>query len=437
MGGPGTSLLGASRIFWRGFAGPPRQRQWVGPRYDPCRSSSLVQVGDAEQSSDTDKSCWNLHSECLLSCHSQNWPAMGLRPSFPRSEGLITRTLAATTVHPVRPALSDLLCHRGVGPVVSSGPQLAGGTVRRKTTNGAFARQVLRPIRGTTWSRLLEVLSSITSLVLFVGAVVGLHEHSPAWAIVLVVWFAILATTAFGLLWLQEHRAWRRTRYAAAVDEVHGALHAIRDGAAALLLRDASATDVIDDLANALTALASAFTIITGQKCRATIKEVSRARSETGAPVVIDPHDDDQLRGLEVTTMARSSRIETQADHLRHFVDQNTDFESLFKNPGQRWFVSNNLMTLEHYKNSSWHGDGPRDYQSTCVWPIQKRDAFGNTKHDILGFLCVDSQGTGIFDERFDFWVGAGIADALYPVLKMLHRQAEGIRYVPDVGKVV
>jgi hypothetical protein len=37
--------------------------------------------------------------------------------------------------------------------------------------------------------------------------------------------------------------------------------------------------------------------------------------------------------------------------------------------------------------------------------------------------LCVDSLETDIFDPRFDFWVGAAFADALYSVLKLLHKQ--------------
>jgi hypothetical protein len=298
--------------------------------------------------------------------------------------------------------------------------------------NRGFAQQALKPVRGTSWSRALEIAASVTSLLLFAGAITSLHQHAPVWAVILIIWFGLLGTGAFILLYVQEHRAYRRTRYAAAVDEMHNAVHHVRDGASALLLRDAAAQDVIESICRVLDSVASTFNIITGENCRASLKEVSRAQNNGESPAVVDGDDSAELRRLEVTTMARSGHSETKADRMRHFVDQNTDFESLFLNPGQRWFMSNDLTQLEHYKNSSWQGDGPRDYRSTCVWPIEKRDAFGASKHDILGFLCVDSKEAEIFDDRFDFWVGAGVADALYPLLKMLHRQSEGIKYVPS-----
>jgi hypothetical protein len=36
---------------------------------------------------------------------------------------------------------------------------------------------------------------------------------------------------------------------------------------------------------------------------------------------------------------------------------------------------------------------------------------------------------TEIFDLRFDFFLGAAIADALYPLLKLMHLQKTGMHF--------
>jgi len=293
----------------------------------------------------------------------------------------------------------------------------------------AVQQQVLRPIRGTRWSRVLEVAACAASILLFAGAVLGLS--GPVWSTVLIGWVCALATAAFVMLFVQDRRTARRSRYATSVDRLHETLHALRDGSAALLLRDANAADVLPSVGQTVTAAAEMFTIITGSVCRTCVKELGRSGEGAGTVDAPGTAQGDELRKLEVTTMVRSGGVPSPADGVRHFVDQNTDFESLFLNPSLRWFHSNDLASLEAYKNSSWVGDGPREYASTCVWPIEKRDAFAPGNHDILGLLCVDTRDTNVFDERFDFWIGAALADALYPVMKMLHRQAEGIRYVP------
>jgi hypothetical protein len=113
-------------------------------------------------------------------------------------------------------------------------------------------------------------------------------------------------------------------------------------------------------------------------------------------------------------------------DNSPAFVDQNTDFELLFlRRDENRWFMANDLESLDAYKNSNWVAGKPKDYLATAVWPIQKADPTG-VVHDVLGFFCVDTLVRGAFDPRFDFYVGAAIADALYPLLKLMHIQKRG-----------
>jgi hypothetical protein len=305
-----------------------------------------------------------------------------------------------------------------------------GGGLTTKKIVEAVEQRMMGPIRGTRVAKILEVAASLSAIILFIGAVLRLS--GPLWSILLLIWVCGLATAAFVLLFIQDMRAARRSRYATSVEERHEVSHAIRDAAAAILLRDASSQDVAPHVLRAMKecAVAEMFTIITGARCRACIKEVSRADAAVYVPTTDVVSD---LHKLKVTTIGRSGGVPTPADEIPvHYVDQNTDFESLFLQPSLRWFFSNDLTKLEKYKNSSWQGNGPRDYQATCVWPIQMRNATGAGNHEIFGFLCVDSREVGAFDERFDFWVGASIADELYALLKMLHGQVEGVKYVPS-----
>lgn len=62
-------------------------------------------------------------------------------------------------------------------------------------------------------------------------------------------------------------------------------------------------------------------------------------------------------------------------------------------------------------------------YVSTIVWPIRKRLAKApetDERLGCLGFLCVDTKGRRSFRERFDTWLGASYADAVYEVMQAL-----------------
>lgn len=284
----------------------------------------------------------------------------------------------------------------------------------------------LRTNAGFTW---LERFGVVWTVLLFIGAVLRLGESGPAWALVLVVWMCLVTTTAIGLIFVLSHRMQRRSRYTYALEHLHAAHHLLRDGASALLLRDARVEDVVPLLSRTMTATAEAFTLITGARCRACIKQVHYPTGSSGDPSPV--HNAETLRPLQVSTVCRDEATGPQpTDDSPAHVDQNTDFEVLFLQRDKfRWFMSNDLTRMPGYKNSSWELGIPKTYTSTCVWPIQKMGAGADNTHDVLGFLCVDSQVPGIFDKRFDFHVGAAIADGLYAVLKLIHRQRQGISF--------
>ena len=285
------------------------------------------------------------------------------------------------------------------------------------------------PIRGNRVLSGIEVAGSATSVVLFVGAVCGLFGDGPLWSTVLVCWLLMISSALIALVVIQERRVARRVRYAVAAEAIHGAAHLIRDAEAGILNDQASTSVTVPLVRDALTEVARAFTLITGSPCRACLKEVHYPQ-HTAISISADT-----LRELRVSTLCRDGAggPPSPADERDHFVSDNTDFEVLFmKRWKHRWFVSNDLTQETNYKNSSWSDDRPHDYAATCVWPVQKTDDTEAGVHDTLGFLCIDTLDVDVFDERFDFHVGAAVADSFYPLLKLMAMSSEGVRFSAD-----
>jgi hypothetical protein len=309
-----------------------------------------------------------------------------------------------------------------------AGPRRQQTKVPAERFDKLFASQLGPPLRGNRAITALEVASAVTTVVLFIGAVLQLFGSGPAWSIILVVWMMLLTTGLIALVVVQERRVARRTRYAVATEATHGAEHLIRDAEAGILNENANVSQTIPILRKAMTEVARTFTLITGSPCRACIKEVHYPGAEAVAVGA------DNLRHLTISTLCRDNAggPPTPSDEREHFVSENTDFELLFmKRWKYRWYHSNDLESENPYKNSNWGDDSPHDYRSTCVWPIQKTDETDGDRHDTLGFLCVDSLDTDIFDSRFDFHVGASIADSLYPLMRLMRLANEGFVFSP------
>jgi hypothetical protein len=311
-----------------------------------------------------------------------------------------------------------------------------GGDSRRKGTGppgdeDLFRSIETRSVRGSRAFTTLEIINVVTGVLVFFGAIFKVVWNDAVWAVLLVLWLCGLSAACIVLLFVHDRRVRRRIRYANAVVYLHRAQHVMRD-ASVSLDRGASADEIYRMLQSVLTSTAGMFTLVTGAQCRACIKQVHASGEKVTAT------DADALRSLEVSTLKRDEVTGDQAsDSSRAFVDRNTDFELLFLHPEKhRWFFANDLedyARTHSYRNSSWDGDAPRDYHSTCVWPIQKRDDTNQRNHDIVGFLCVDSLETNIFDERFDFDAGACVADSLYTLLTQMRRKLSPTAVTSDV----
>jgi len=231
----------------------------------------------------------------------------------------------------------------------------------------------------------------------------------------------------------------RKEKYANVQEDIHGIQHVIRDQMTILkLMEDLSIEDrklhahiVRANLQECLNRLAAIFTLLTGTKCRSTIKMIEPGAS-TDQPVVFTfMRDVDSERFFDSDDRARR---DSGADLLA----DNTDFSVVFGESGERWFFCNDLPSRTNYRNSrdpnlihrnlsGWRGLGnlwhPVDwnlpYRANIVWPIRQKQIKADlgSEFRFVGFLTIDSNHRGVFDVKFDPHLGASVADSLYYML--------------------
>ncbi len=201
--------------------------------------------------------------------------------------------------------------------------------------------------------------------------------------------------------------------------ELYNASQAQPYSADSLKLSVEKTTTVLDDLA-------SIYSMLTGTRCRAALKVVN----SDGEKVWVHTLARDRV-STEENRISDEDRANKKYDEL----NENEDFEHLFnKNRSDKgYYFNNNLMSsrsqnkykstslLYHGENaasSSWSGGNarwPLDYRSTIVWPIRGKGlGVSPDETECIGFLCIDSESRGVFEERWDPHIGSAVASSFY-----------------------
>jgi hypothetical protein len=181
---------------------------------------------------------------------------------------------------------------------------------------------------------------------------------------------------------------------------------------------------------------AAVFSVVTGTRCRAAIKLIEQDKKTKKYFVYTLSRDQDSNR---LCREMDKQRCDSRSD----LVENNYDFKTLVNHysPTTRCFICNDLTIKKDYYSSSCEvyekRTGSLDffekigyllkkekwvlpYKSTIVWPIQQREEdLPFVENTIcIGFLTIDSESRGVFEERWDFEVGATVADALFHTIK-------------------
>lgn len=114
-----------------------------------------------------------------------------------------------------------------------------------------------------------------------------------------------------------------------------------------------------------------------------------------------------------------------------HSVFNNTCFRVVLtkitsgKPPNNLHYINNDLENTKDYQNTSWAIHQKKDvtdnwelpYKSELVVPIIPLESLTDNKYQLIGFICVDSDETEVFHEKYDSALIQGVADGIYDLI--------------------
>ena len=278
--------------------------------------------------------------------------------------------------------------------------------------------------------RIFNLVGAAASIIalLFVFFSIDKISNDTKMIFALTYQFLIIVFLVGYLLVVTQRRLYR---YAQAVFHLHLVNHVVRDHLAALELGK-TGSELSDSVAQILDSIAACYSILTGQACRVSLKEITT---------------DFQINTVRRDALSAASVA--ARGNVPHSLEGNTDFYNLWYSLDgcSRYFHSNNLTKdwkARKYENTSfnvygvpeiksffgitWVSGWKLPYKSTMVFPI--RYVHDSTKWPILpgnveatsldempqvwGFLCVDTASTSVFKLPHAAEVGGAFADSLY-----------------------
>ncbi len=114
-----------------------------------------------------------------------------------------------------------------------------------------------------------------------------------------------------------------------------------------------------------------------------------------------------------------------------HSVFNNTCYNNILtkitggKSSNSLHYLNNNLPKTKDYNNTSWeihkqdksNNQWKLPYKSELVLPIIPIENKPDGKYNLVGFLCVDSDETDVFHEKYDPAMLQGVADGIYDII--------------------
>ncbi len=297
-----------------------------------------------------------------------------------------------------------------------------------KATGGSLALRLWsarpknrHPAAWATLTVIATLVTVLTPIVTVIPLVTNRKSSIPA--IILSIYVCFLVIALLILLIMQEARYRREVPYAHAMVTARKAFTSLAAASWTIIEGDRSEEAFLLHLKESLGFLAEAFMIITGNACRTSIKM-------TRAEAVGDSHNKDV--DVEVVTICRSSSQEVEQPHLeRDRIGNNTDFKQIFVEDSEYFYCNDLPAQLKlGYQNSHWDEktiqSGAFNYRATIVWPIAHSLKSSNQtaeRREIIGFLCVDTPATNVFNEVYDVALGAAFAQALHLTLARFRDQ--------------
>lgn len=276
-------------------------------------------------------------------------------------------------------------------------------------------------------------LNTITAGVITSGTILGFwndyFKNLNTQGLIGVIFLGVIAVWAFALSLLNTRKYKSKVGYADVFNDLNAGftgLHALDRKSEDELTE----TVILNSLSELCTRIARTFYTVKGHACGVCIKLILEKRGK--ARVFTFARDESSLQ---------QGRITGKMDDKEHWISENTDFDTIFRNikkGGKTYYISGNLPYETNYKNTklpelpnakkAWYDfliKGNKfllEYRSTLVVPLLPYITQGSQDGlKIRGFLCVDSPKTNVFNEQADVQILKGIADGLYNKIDKLH----------------
>lgn len=258
---------------------------------------------------------------------------------------------------------------------------------------------------------------------------------------------AYLASFFFGVVVFSAFRQWntlRKERYANITPLLHTLFHQIRDLDTYIRTKEprngtvaeyeAFSNNCKSVLTRILDQLNSIFTSITSTHTRTSIKVLTRTDRMYVCTLTRDQGSRQRWMRLD------NKRLRENMDPLEH----NEQFAKLYSDQEEIWhFICNDLTTEtsfrctsvaaykpDHARTAAGTGGWRRWPFNRNVWPLPYKSTIAcvirqgpfdlrqDLTSEVLGFLTVDSESRGVFEERWDVPIMFAVADALYVPLR-------------------
>jgi hypothetical protein len=305
-------------------------------------------------------------------------------------------------------------------------------------------------------------IAPLASVVTFVFGIIGTFIgialpifNSPNQSTVAA--YTICIMFALFVLWsvVREYRIARKEKYANISYKLQSVSEKVRELSLKLHLAslptakgdEETLASVTEKLGLILDDVATIFSILTGTRCRATIKVIATDGTEFWCPVLARD-------SYSASQNANSDR--ERANRRIDVIQKNIDFRLLSdpKQDDQGYYFNNNLAQGNYESTSiQYHYDQvgrsshlwrpgtaeswPLSYRSAVVWPIRQTATPFFTKVRCLGFLAVDSESRNVFEERWDSSLGASMANMLFLPLLLYQQIEQRVRLTQSVSKNV
>lgn len=186
----------------------------------------------------------------------------------------------------------------------------------------------------------------------------------------------------------------------------------------------------VDVISHILDDVVGIFSLLTGTRCRAALKVIGRDEGQVWAHALARDR-------MSAANCAHSDKDRNERKF--DLIEQNIDFEILYddKKDDVGYYFNNNMLKSEYYSTSLryhqesstshvWKSadgkDWPLPYRSAIVWPIRQDVNSTVSPRLFYGFLAVDSESRGVFEERWDSAIGNTIAHQLFLPLHLYHK---------------